>query len=123
MNTARIGVQVPPRPPLDGSAQVTGYAKGGFPADGKAALHPSLAGVGCESCHGPGGDHAAQGAPKRGSIVSLADKCDSCVILQVCGSCHDPANDPGFEYEVKQKIEAQRHSDRPLAGQDAGGAP
>jgi peroxiredoxin len=101
----------------------TGYAKGGFPSDGKAALHPSRAGVGCESCHGPGGDHAPPDAPKRGSIVSLADKCDSCVILQVCGSCHDPANDPGFEYEVKQKIEAQRHSDRPLAGQEAGGAP
>ena len=60
-------------------------------------------------------------AAKRGTIVSLADKCDSCVILQVCGSCHDQANDPGFEYEVKRKIEAQRHSDRPL-GTAAGGA-
>jgi hypothetical protein len=48
-------------------------------------------------------------APKRGSIVSLGDKCDSCVILQICGSCHDDANDPGFEFEVEEKIEHQRH--------------
>ena len=101
----------------------TGYAKGGFPEAGKAAEHAALAGVGCESCHGPGGDHVPANASKRGTIVSLADKCDSCVILQVCGSCHDPDNDPGFEYEVKQKIEAQRHSDRPLGVPSAGGGP
>jgi hypothetical protein len=41
--------------------------------------------------------------------VSLGDKCDSCVILQICGSCHDDANDPGFEFEVIDKIEKQRH--------------
>jgi peroxiredoxin len=92
----------------------TGYEKGGFPKAGKPAEHAAFLHVGCESCHGPGGDHVKEGAPKRGTIVSLADKCDSCVILQVCGSCHDPENDPGFEYEVKKKIEAQRHSDRPL---------
>lgn len=94
----------------------TGYGKGGFPAGTRPEDHPGLVGVGCESCHGPGGDHVARGAEKRTTIVSLADKCDSCVILQVCGSCHDPENDPGFEYEVKDKIQAQRHSDRPLAG-------
>jgi hypothetical protein len=31
------------------------------------------------------------------------------VILQICGSCHDDVNDPGFEFEVEAKIEAQRH--------------
>jgi hypothetical protein len=31
------------------------------------------------------------------------------VILQICGGCHDDANDPGFEFEVLDKIEAQRH--------------
>lgn len=41
--------------------------------------------------------------------MSLADKCDSCVILQICGSCHDDANDPGFEFEVKAKIDKIRH--------------
>jgi len=75
---------------------------------------PALAGVGCESCHGPGGDHVAPDAPKRGTIVKLSDKCGSCVILQVCGACHDDANDPGFEFEVKEKILHQRHGKEPL---------
>ncbi len=96
---------------------VTGLARpGGFPPGGNAKTHPALASVGCESCHGPGGDHVKEGAQKRGTITSLADKCGSCAILQVCGTCHDDANDPGFEFHVKEKIEHQRHSDRPLTG-------
>lgn len=88
----------------------TGFGRtGGFPVDGKPDQHPGLAHVGCESCHGPGGDHVKEGAPRVGNIVSLTDKCDSCVILQICGSCHDDANDPGFEFEVKEKIAAQKH--------------
>jgi len=88
----------------------TGFGRpGGFPEKGLAAEHPDRSGVGCESCHGPGGDHVAEGAAKIGTIVSLGDKCDSCVILQICGACHDDANDPGFEFEVKKKIEKQRH--------------
>ena len=88
----------------------TGYGEpGGFPAGAAPDAHPALAAVGCESCHGPGGRHVAPDAKKVGTIVSLGDKCDSCVILQICGSCHDDANDPGFEYEVQEKIEAQRH--------------
>ena len=31
------------------------------------------------------------------------------MILQICGTCHDDANDPGFEFEVVEKIELQRH--------------
>lgn len=109
----------------------TGYDKpGGFPVGGTAAAHRALASVGCESCHGPGGDHVAEGARRAGTIVSLGDKCDSCVILQICGGCHDDANDPGFEYEVKRKIDAQRHgtiepgTGKPKAGASAvlGGA-
>ena len=72
-------------------------------------LDLDLAGVGCESCHGPGGEHVPEDAVKRGSIVSLTDKCDSCVILQICGSCHDDANDPRFKFEVEQRIDDQRH--------------
>ena len=84
---------------------------GGFPKDGKGSddSHGDLASVGCESCHGPGGNHIAPEAKKLGSIVSLGDKCDSCAILKICGSCHDDANDPGFEFEVEEKIERQRH--------------
>jgi peroxiredoxin len=88
----------------------TAYGRpGGFPAAGAAQSQPDLARVGCESCHGPGGEHVKDGATKVGSIVSLADKCDSCVILQICGSCHDDANDPQFEFKLVEKIEAQRH--------------
>ena len=31
------------------------------------------------------------------------------MVLQICGSCHDEANDPGFEFELLDKIELQRH--------------
>jgi peroxiredoxin len=81
---------------------------GGFPSGAAATDHADLARVGCESCHGPGGDHIVNEV-KLGNIVSLGDKCDSCVILQICGSCHDDANDPGFEFEVQDKIDAIRH--------------
>ena len=92
------------------ACHTTGFGRtGGFPKGGRGAEHPDLARVGCESCHGPGGDHVAADAPKRGTILSLGDKCDSCVILQICGDCHDEANDPGFEFQVKAKIESQRH--------------
>jgi peroxiredoxin len=88
----------------------TGFGRtGGFPAGGKPDAHPGLAQVGCESCHGPGGEHVKEGAPRTGNIVSLGDKCDSCVILQICGSCHDEKNDPGFEFAVEKKIAAQKH--------------
>jgi peroxiredoxin len=92
------------------ACHTTGFGKdGGFPEAAPVAAHEDLARVGCESCHGPGGDHVAANAAKRGTIVSLGDKCDSCVILQICGSCHDDANDPGFEFEVQDKIDATRH--------------
>ncbi len=83
--------------------------EGGFPKDGVVGDHSDLARVGCESCHGPGGNHVKEDTAKRGSIVSLGDKCDSCVILQICGSCHDDDNDPGFRFRVQERIDAQRH--------------
>ena len=83
----------------------TGFKEpGGFPEGGEA-----LQQVGCESCHGPGGDHVRPDAQKHGTILALADKCDSCVILQICGSCHDDQNDPGFEFELTDKLELIRH--------------
>jgi peroxiredoxin len=98
------------------ACHTTAYGRpGGFPKDAKPADHADLARVGCESCHGPGGDHVGADAARVGTIVSLTDKCDSCVILQICGACHDAANDPGFEFEVKQKIEAQKHGTKPPA--------
>jgi len=94
----------------------------GFPKQAKPADHPDLARVGCESCHGPGGDHVGPDAARIGTIVSLGDKCDSCVILQICGTCHDAANDPGFEFDVKRKIEAQKHGSKPAHAQSAASA-
>jgi hypothetical protein len=91
------------------SCHTTGFDKpGGFPTGGAP-----LEAVGCESCHGPGKLHAAQGAPKTGSILKLADKCGDCAILQICGSCHNEANDPGFEFSVERKIDAIRHHPKP----------
>ncbi|HEB88830.1 MAG TPA: redoxin domain-containing protein [Deltaproteobacteria bacterium] len=92
------------------ACHTTAYGKpGGFRPGVPIASQPDLARVGCESCHGPGGDHVGDGARRRGTILSLGDKCDTCVILKICGSCHDDANDPGFQFKVEERIEAQRH--------------
>lgn len=88
----------------------TAFGKtGGFVPTLPATSQPDLARVGCESCHGPGGDHIGESAKRVGTILSLGDKCDSCVILKICGRCHDDANDPGFQFEVEERIETQRH--------------
>jgi predicted CXXCH cytochrome family protein len=87
------------------SCHVTGYGEqGGYPEGGEA-----LTEVGCESCHGPGGPHVADGAPKKGTILMLSDKCDSCVVLQICGSCHTDEWSPNFEFELQTHIDALRH--------------
>ncbi len=103
------------------TCHTTAYGKpGGFAVQAAVADQPDLARVGCESCHGPGGDHVGSDAPRVGTILSLGDKCDSCVILKVCGSCHDDVNDPGFEFAVEERIEAQRHGTIPSAATRAG---
>ncbi len=102
----------------------TAYGKpGGYPTSPVTTAHHSdLARVGCESCHGPGGKHVEEGARRIGTIVSLGDKCDSCVILQICGSCHDAENDSDFEFSVQEHIDRQRHgtieagTGKPLGG-------
>lgn len=103
------------------ACHTTAYGKpGGYPAGGTPESSPDFARVGCESCHGPGGDHVGESARRVGTILSLGDKCDSCVILKVCGTCHDQANDPGFEFEVEKRIEAQRHGTIEAAATRAG---
>ncbi|MFN2376321.1 MAG: multiheme c-type cytochrome [Candidatus Binatia bacterium] len=95
------------------ACHVTGYGRpGGFPEKGKVRSLEDLARVGCESCHGPGAEHVRAEGKQPAGVVRLGDKCDSCVILQICGSCHDDANDPGFRFNVERKIEAQRHGGR-----------
>ncbi len=92
---------------------VTGFGEdGGYPAGG-----PALVNVGCESCHGPGEKHVAEGARRKGTILALSDKCDSCVILQICGSCHDGKWDPDLEFELEAKLAKIRHGMREAASQ------
>lgn len=88
------------------ACHTTGFGKtGGYASENQATLKN----VGCESCHGPGGNHVKEDSRKIGSILALGDKCDSCVILQICSECHDEKNDPGFTYKVQDKIDLQRH--------------
>ncbi len=68
------------------------------------APNRALAGVGCESCHGPGQLHiqsAAQGVRPAGQIVrTLGGRL-------LCMRCHDKENDPNFDYE--KDLEKIRH--------------
>ena len=58
-------------------------------------------GVGCESCHGPGGEHVK--APTRTNIVALGGSCPVCVIESICTSCHTPEQDADWALEPALK--------------------
>jgi hypothetical protein len=70
------------------SCHTTGYgAAGGFVSPGAT---PQLAGVQCESCHGPAARHAANpGDPTVTPPVNVA--------ASVCGSCHTGTQQPTYE--------------------------
>ncbi len=72
------------------SCHVVGAAHYGGYVDRK---EKELAGVGCESCHGPGKRHAENPAikPARGGHSS-------------CAPCHVPGHSPGFRYEAYWKL-------------------
>ena len=66
-----------------------GYAGGYGPGGGP----PSLAGVTCEACHGPCGDHVATGAR---TAAAMAD-CPPCLLGKACLPCHTAERDPDFD--------------------------
>jgi len=53
----------------------TGYGKGGFISITET---PALADVGCETCHGPGGEHAASGDTDAINRTPTVQECETC---------------------------------------------
>lgn len=65
----------------------------------------TLKGVQCETCHGPGKQHA--GNPKKTNIRSGKD-------TKLCLQCHDSEHSPGFEEVVKLHTKDVDHSREPM---------
>ena len=70
---------------------VTGYERDGGFIDYE--LTPEMAGVQCESCHGPGSNHAAD------SSIDMLKNGGA----ELCRQCHTEGQDPRFEFEEKVK--------------------
>ena len=85
--------------------------KGGY-ADPKTTPH--LLNVGCESCHGPGGNHITA---EIGNNNTLKEQIRSSMKLgdtvkQVCYSCHDADNSPNFDFDkYYEKIDHSTQDD------------
>ena len=56
-------------------------------------------GVGCESCHGPGEQHVAEGGGTE-NIVGLGESCPVCVVEAICTRCHTPEQDPDWDLDT-----------------------
>ncbi len=90
------------------ACHMTGWHPQGFyPYEGgyqSPDATPQLAAVGCETCHGPGGNHSAaeEGANKdlqrslREAMAITQDQARQ----RVCAACHDVDNSPDFDFEA-----------------------
>jgi len=64
---------------------------------------PKLVDVGCESCHGPSGAHAAA---EEGSDLALQKKLQEALVVTkedakaMCLTCHDLDNSPDFDFDT-----------------------
>lgn len=75
------------------SCHVVGYREqGGFVS---ASETPHLVNVGCERCHGAGGEHVK--APKEHRMGRVGDGAPSLVCVQ----CHDFEQSPDFDYQQR----------------------
>ena len=72
---------------------VTGYERDGGFIDNE--LTPEMAGVQCEVCHGPGGDHVKDPAGKK--LIRESGE-------ETCRQCHTKGQDAGFNYKEKVKL-------------------
>ncbi len=71
------------------------------PAKGPAELGSLYEGVGCEACHGAGGDYypeAIMRDPRAAKAAGLAQ-----VTRQTCVGCHEDAHDKPFDYDLALK--------------------
>jgi predicted CXXCH cytochrome family protein len=71
---------------------VTGYERDEGFIDNE--LTPEMAGVQCEVCHGPGGNHLTNPMQKKMTKESSE---------KLCRQCHTQGQDPGFSYSEKVK--------------------
>lgn len=84
------------------ACHATARAYGGMGRSTEVADYRTDEGVGCEACHGPGGEHAAE--PTLENIVRLGETCPECVLEGICTSCHDAQWDPGWQ--LSERLQA-----------------
>ena len=81
-----------PTPAVDGSTQCIGCHTTGYDPATKSFAQ---LGVGCEACHGPGGDHLKK--PSNDNAPNVK-KLSSKEKAMVCGQCHSAGKDTSGKY-------------------------